>query len=376
MHGGSANHGCEAIIRTTSSLLGGPQNCILWSFAKEEDFLYGSSNCFEKVIASEEIEKFSISNLEVLIKERLLKQDSARLDVFLKTLFKNNLAFSVGGDNYCYPWSASLSVKFDKIIKNYCKKLILWGCSIENDELSQNLLEDLASYDLITAREQITYDYLRTINKNTVKVADSAFLLDKAEKELPQNFITNNTVGINISPLILTYADDELIVNNYRNLIKYIISETDMNVCLIPHVVWENNNDFTVINKLYDEFSDSNRICKVEDGNALEIKGYISKCRFFIGARTHATIAAYSTEVPTLVVGYSVKAIGIARDLFDTDENYVLPVQNLTNEDELCNHFEWLLQNEEKIILRLKNVLPKYIQQALDSKKLIENMKN
>ena len=49
----------------------------------------------------------------------------------------------------------------------------------------------------------------------------------------------------------------------------------------------------------------------------------------FIGARTHATIAAYSSCVPTLVVGYSIKARGIAKDLFGTDEGYVLPVQAL-----------------------------------------------
>ena len=55
----------------------------------------------------------------------------------------------------------------------------------------------------------------------------------------------------------------------------------------------------------------------------------------FIGARTHSTIAAYSSGVPTLVVGYSVKAKGIAKDLFGTEENYVLPVQALKEENNL-----------------------------------------
>ncbi len=54
--------------------------------------------------------------------------------------------------------------------------------------------------------------------------------------------------------------------------------------------------------------------------------------------RTHATIAAYSTGVPTLVVGYSVKARGIARDLFGTEDGYVLPVQQLKESDELTKH--------------------------------------
>ena len=65
----------------------------------------------------------------------------------------------------------------------------------------------------------------------------------------------------------------------------------------------------------------------INDKNCMEIKGIISKCRFFIGARTHSTIAAYSTCVPTLAVGYSIKARGIARDIFGTEDNYVVPVQ-------------------------------------------------
>lgn len=65
----------------------------------------------------------------------------------------------------------------------------------------------------------------------------------------------------------------------------------------------------------------------------------------FIGARTHATIAAYSSCVPTLVVGYSIKARGIAKDLFGTDEGYVLPVQALAKKEDLVNAFDWLYQN-------------------------------
>ena len=62
------------------------------------------------------------------------------------------------------------------------------------------------------------------------------------------------------------------------------------------------------------------RVVFFEDHNCMELKGIISKCRFFVGARTHSTIAAYSMGIPTLVVGYSVKARGIARDLLGGEE--------------------------------------------------------
>ena len=92
------------------------------------------------------------------------------------------------------------------------------------------------------------------------------------------------------------------------------------------------------------------------------MKYIISKCECFVGARTHATIAAYSTCVPTLVVGYSVKARGIAKDLFGTEQDYVLPVQSLTNEYQLVNGFKWLHDKKESIRSHLKEFLPEYKQ--------------
>ena len=39
-----------------------------------------------------------------------------------------------------------------------------------------------------------------------------------------------------------------------------------------------------------------------------------------VAARTHATIAAFSTGVPTISLGYSRKAQGINQDVFDTTD--------------------------------------------------------
>ena len=50
--------------------------------------------------------------------------------------------------------------------------------------------------------------------------------------------------------------------------------------------------------------------------NASEIKWIISQCSAFIGARTHSTIAALSSSVPTISLGYSLKAKGINEDIF------------------------------------------------------------
>ena len=99
----------------------------------------------------------------------------------------------------------------------------------------------------------------------------------------------------------------------------------------------------------------------ISDCNCMQLKGYISRCRFFIGARTHATIAAYSTGVPTLVVGYSIKSRGIATDLFGTDQEYVVSVQSMKKESDLLDAFLKIKEKESEISSILKIIMPGYI---------------
>ena len=95
----------------------------------------------------------------------------------------------------------------------------------------------------------------------------------------------------------------------------------------------------------------------------------ISVAAFFVGARTHATIAAYSTCVPTLAAGYSIKARGIATDLFGTEGNYVVPVQSFTTASDLKNAFLWLTENERTVKSRLEEIMPRYCARAYDGAK-------
>ena len=236
--------------------------------------------------------------------------------------------------------------------------------------------KDIARYDLITARESISYETLKAVNPTTILVADPAFVLDTMELPLPEGWKDGNTIGINASPLIMQCAKDGSVAYEaYRRLIKHILDTTDAAVALIPHVVIANNDDRIPLRNLYEEFASSGRVLLTEDHNCCELKGYISRCRMFIGARTHATIAAYSTCVPTLVLGYSVKSKGIARDIFGTEEHYVLPVQELRNPDELADGFDWLVSNEESIRSHLKRVMPEYIQRAYTAAKAVSRLK-
>lgn len=376
MHGGSGNHGCEALVRTTTKIVKDniDSDVVLWSQAPSEDKFYGINNIVNKIVATDELNKNSLNFLISYFKFKILKKYDALHRQFMKNLFKDSIAISIGGDNYCYPWSAKQGVELDREIRKYCKKNVFWGCSVE-DDLTQDIIKDLKGFDLITVRESLSYTVLRKHGINAVQVADPAFLLDKKELALPDRFIEGNTVGINVSPLINDYESGESIAyKNYVRLIEYILENSDMNICLIPHVVWEYNNDRLPLNLLYDKFKYSERVILLKDYNCEELKGFISRCRFFVGARTHATIAAYSTCVPTLVVGYSIKSKGIARDLFGTYDNYVVPVQSMTSDSELTEAFKYIVINEKQIKDRLCKTIPEYKEKAKSAGKLLSDM--
>ncbi len=372
-HGGSKNHGCEALVRSTVSLLNvARKNVRLVSSRPEHDEQYGIDTLVDIIpfksrapVTKKDLKFFKAYwNLKI-------KKDHTFMDMLTELAAVDahcgDVAISIGGDNYCYD-DVEVWVNVHKMWKFGGVKTVLWGCSVEPELLNNPIIrEDIQAYDLITARETISYEALRDINPNTVLVSDSAFFLDVSECPLPQGFVEGNTVGINLSPMILQYASNaDKVFENYRNLIDHIINTTDMSVCLIPHVVREDSDDRPANKRLYDLFSNTGRVCMLEDHNAMELKGCISKCRFFIGARTHATIAAYSTCVPTLVMGYSVKSRGIAKDLFGTSDGYVLPVQNIIDSDDLIKAFETMHEKEDDIRSHLKEIMPSYKHRVFD----------
>lgn len=363
-HGGSGNHGCEAIVRSTVLMLQG-EDIYIASRKPEEDKKYGVDEIANIYFEKKSPRKLSLDFMkaywQLKVRHNYWKMDQLFYKEAIPCLNKCEAAMSIGGDNYCYA-DVQLYILMHDIYREKNIKTVLWGCSVEPGLLKQDKIRsDLEKYSLITARETITYEALKKVNNNTILVADPAFSLKSVERKLPKEFIEGNTVGINISPMIMENESVQgMAYENYRRLIRYILEETDMHIAFIPHVVWSVGDDRIPLKKLYNEFGNQGRVALIEDCNCMELKGYIKRCRFFIGARTHATIAAYSTGVPTLVVGYSVKARGIAKDIFGTTKNYVLSVQAMKNKDELLNAFMWLCDKEKDVKDYLKETMPFY----------------
>lgn len=375
-HAGSQNHGCEALVRTITQAIKNTFSKVevkLASFEKNEDVKYGVNGIVDNIVPHGiQIKRFNLNwwklqFAKAIHSTKLYNHFLTDFD-WLKKNANIDCYVAIGGDNYCYDSGKTFYCYDEKIARLPSKKALL-GCSIEPDDLNEQLVNSLRQFDLITARETITYNALVKAGgfSDLRLIPDSAFRLPTVCLDLPEGFQEGNTIGINVSPLILQYEQVEnATFNNYCALIEYIIKETQYQIALIPHVVWKSSDDRSVLMRLYECFSDTGRVVLVDDCNCTELKGYICRCEMFIGARTHATIAAYSSCVPTLVVGYSVKAKGIAQDLFGDYKQYVIPVQTLKSKVDLIEAFNWLNEHKSEIKSHLQNIIPSYINRIDD----------
>ncbi|MCR5484446.1 MAG: polysaccharide pyruvyl transferase family protein [Clostridiales bacterium] len=373
-HSGSKNKGCEAIVRSTTAMLKSTyEGCTvrLYSFNPESDYNTPGLDGVSGLFFDEGAEPLSFIDrvrLKLQYKKSQKAADEYYFEHFLKdvSFYDDKLFLSIGGDNYFYGENAQMSA-INTVLKRYGKKTVLWGCSLDEKVFTDYNINDLKRYDAIFARESETVRQLKEhgFEDNVYQFADPAFALETEKLPLPEGFIENETIGINASPLVFNYETE----NNrgtgimaYKRLIEMILNETDCNIALIPHVFLDSNDDRTPLTYLYNTYKYTGRVILLDkELESVQLKGYIARCKAFVGARTHSTIAAYSSLVPTLVLGYSIKSKGIAEDIFGTSEGLVIPIGEISDEYAMANAFRGILDNYDNYKAKLESVMPSYI---------------
>lgn len=375
-HQGSLNHGCEAIVRGTINIISNYDNGCSFKLSSRDTES-------DKIIDGIEICEYSsrpLTKAETLVSAinvKLKHSEEYALSKMYSPIVEQasdcDVCLSIGGDTYCYGDNHEVQV-LTRELKKTGKKVILWGASIGEEDLTDEKLLSLKDFDAIFARESLTYNLLKEkqANESIFLHSDPAFCMEREEVKLPDGFEKENTIGINVSPLVEKH--NPKITEATKNFIRYVIENTTLNILLIPHVVEFGNNDFDYMMPFFDEFKNSGRIAIVSSKlNAKQYKGIIAKLRLFIGARTHATIAAYSSGVPTFVLGYSVKSRGIANDLFG-NEDYVSDIRNINDEKTLIEALNSLLNDEEEIKLSLKKKIPLTLRSSMQAGETLKNI--
>ena len=220
---------------------------------------------------------------------------------------------------------------------------------------------------MIFPREGLTYENLVNAGVPESKMclmSDSAFVLNAKETALPDGF--TNVFAYNPSYTLGVGENRNQLFRSRVTFLNYILNHTDMKIALIPHVYSQNQGDALCAKEIAQQLNHQERVFLFDrDYTCEELKYIISKCRILVAERTHASIAGYSQIIPTFVIGYSVKSIGIARDLFGMDTGFVVSYKDIVNDDDLIPPILDFISREEEIRQRLKKVIPEYEQKAV-----------
>ena len=280
-HGGSGNHGCEAIVRTTKEILNS-DNITLFSSSEEEDIRYLGEEFINIKNPISKAKKGSFKYYLAAIKQKLgldtQAADKLAFSPVISACDKDTVLLSIGGDNYCYGENRHIYM-VNREVKKKGAKLVLWGCSVEPEAMSEEMAKDLASYDLITAREELTYNALKEINPNTYLVTDPAFILKKTQAEYSEDLKDKKYIGINFGPTIERRESEKgKVKQSFKKIIDYVLENTDYNVALIPHVVRQGLDDRQSMAVVYADYKQTGRVFLVNDQNCDQMKEIISGC--------------------------------------------------------------------------------------------------
>lgn len=185
----------------------------------------------------------------------------------------------------------------------------------------------------ITVRERRSYDYvtqdLGLPETQVTHTADPAFLLPTPSGETLRAMRAHYgmaadrpTIALSTSQAICNWTDTdhEQHFLSWQRVIEWLRTTLDAHIILIPHVqeISVKNDDRILATELIRHFQfDPHVRLAGGDYTASEFKGLISQCDLVVAERMHAALAGLSSAVPTVAIGYSVKAEGILLDLLD-----------------------------------------------------------
>ena len=291
--------------------------------------------------------------------------------VQLAAMRESDVALQVGGDNYTLDYGApDYLLRLDNELLATRKPLILWGASIGPFSLApdveRRLGDHLKKFTLILAREPRTVDYLASlgVERNVRRVADPAFCMTPMKPVIDDDlsgFIDKKPVGVNISSFAGKFTSghgERSWLENTIACIQKLLEEGFGPLLLVPHVFKDINDDHKFLSQVMERLPQwrSELAVVPKTLNAAELKWVIARTRLFAGARMHSTIAALSSCVPTLSLGYSMKATGVNEDIF-SDLNWLLPVERM-NPESLAAKMAEMDQAGPAIEAHLKSTIP------------------
>ena len=306
----------------------------------------------------------------------IYEMDCAVLDTHFQAF---TAALSLGGDTFSLDYGLPYRrMNHGSYIYSRGVPYVIWGASVgpfdDQPEFEPIILDHLRKTTaMIFLRERRSLEYLKIHGiKQVTLTSDPAFVMApqsvSAERlgfELP-----SDAIGVNLSPLMQKYFEKSVggsWSHAAAEIIRAVRDHFGRPVLLIPHVTGPvSNDDYLFMRSCLAEIEDSKGIYLIDGRlNAPETKWVISRLSCMVAARTHATIAAFSTYTPTVSLAYSIKAYGINERLFGHC-NYLVAPENL-GPSSVIKTIERVQADESSIRSTLEKVIPGIQQEAFQA---------
>lgn len=248
-------------------------------------------------------------------------------------IFKSaDYIFDIGqGDSFAAIYGIQRFKRIDrihKIARKYNKPYCFLPQTIgpfNSKLIEKEAVESIENATMCLVRDKQSLDYVlknAPSQKQVEEIIDVAFFMPYEKKTFDYKY---THVGLNVSALLwhggYTQNNQFELCVDYKGLIEriitYFLSKDNVKLHLISHVVTGERhveNDYAVAYDLCEKFNSSNLILSPLFLDPISAKGYIAGMDFFMGARMHATIAAFSSGVPVVPMAYSRKFNGLFVD--------------------------------------------------------------
>ena len=301
-------------------------------------------------ISDKEIKYKSINLIRYYSKRGLLSgliHLKATLEAF-RVLSKADYVLDIGyGDSFSDIYGKTRFLSIDRIhlfSRWFKRPYVILPQTIgpfTNDDIRKKAVKSLEKAEIVMARDKQSFDYTKRITSDSIYLSeyiDVAFFLPFERKVFSEDYIH---VGLNVSSLLwyggYTGGNQFCLKCDYKKSMKlvidYFLSLINVKVHLIPHVVKtkiKEEDDYMVSKTLCEEYNVDRLVLAPPFTTPVEAKNYISGMDFFVGARMHATIAAFSSGVPVVPMAYSRKFNGLFIDTLDYDR--IADMKEMTDE--------------------------------------------
>ena len=261
------------------------------------------------------------------------------------------------------------------VAKKLNKKIIYWGRSIGpfTDEDKEHSLFKKRSYELIkyfqyiSMRDNISYELAKSINLNTVKAIDSAFLEtpraeidERLKKEIGDKYVV-------FVPNELKWhykfkdIDSEKIMDFYLDIIKALFElYPGHKIVMLPQLYCSDIADYKYFLKIKEKVNSDDVVVVDESYDSDQQQTIISGAKFLVGGRYHSIIFAINNCIPFVSLTYEHKMSGLLEMLGLS--NYQIDINDVFKTEDTSEFIEKIKSiSKENKNLEKENKLAKDI---------------